>query len=306
MKIRMLLLQMIIGICVIPGISSAQVEESAEVSLEEYTDEFQENFFEALKQKGIENYDKATQLLLECKRIDPTNTVIDHELAKAYVEDKQYLLARDYAIMALDKDPANFWYLETLVDVMQRQAVTVTSIKDQLPYDRVKLKENLAQIYFNRRDYQSALEVLNELNGSPFSESLSLRIKDSLQLVNPPTIAEPDPVHAKIVPTNPMEEFSLQIQKLIEQQDYLALEDVAAEALENFPSMPLYYYAYGMALNKNGKPREAAGVLETGLDYLLEDKELAVRIYTELATSYSALGNTSKANMYLSKIKSGS
>jgi len=59
------------------------VEESAEVFLEEYTDEFQEKFFEALKQKGIHNYDRAIDLLLECKELKPDNSAINHELAKA-------------------------------------------------------------------------------------------------------------------------------------------------------------------------------------------------------------------------------
>lgn len=70
--------------------------------------------------------------------------------------------------------------------------------------------------------------------------------------------------------------------------------------------MPYFYYAYGMALNKNGKPGEALLMLESGLDYLVEDKELTISIYSELVTSYTMTGNTSKANMYLSKIKSGS
>lgn len=37
------------------GNSFAQEEESAELFLDEYTDEFQETFFEGLKQKGIQN-----------------------------------------------------------------------------------------------------------------------------------------------------------------------------------------------------------------------------------------------------------
>ena len=74
-----------LGLVLIPGPSYAQEnefkeEESSEVFLEEYTDEFQEKFFEALKQKGIENYDRAVNLLLECKRLDPNNSVLDHEL----------------------------------------------------------------------------------------------------------------------------------------------------------------------------------------------------------------------------------
>ena len=43
----------------IPLCATAQEEESAEFFLEEYTDEFQNLFFEALKHKGIQNYDRA-------------------------------------------------------------------------------------------------------------------------------------------------------------------------------------------------------------------------------------------------------
>ena len=58
-----------LGLVLIPRSGCAQDDEireegSADVFLEEYTDEFQEKFFEALKQKGIENYDRAGQGLL--------------------------------------------------------------------------------------------------------------------------------------------------------------------------------------------------------------------------------------------------
>jgi hypothetical protein len=61
---------LITGMLLIHGTLFAQdEEESAAVSLEAYTDEFQEHFFEALKQKGIENYDKAINELLVCRQL---------------------------------------------------------------------------------------------------------------------------------------------------------------------------------------------------------------------------------------------
>jgi hypothetical protein len=47
-------------------------------------------------------------------------------------------------------------------------------------------------------------------------------------------------------------------------------------------------------------------VLEEGLNYLLDDPVLEEGIYKALAAAYTGMGNTSKANMYLSKLKSGS
>ena len=41
------------------------VEETAELFLEDYSDDFQEYFFEGLKQKAIENHDKAIHLFLK-------------------------------------------------------------------------------------------------------------------------------------------------------------------------------------------------------------------------------------------------
>ncbi|NNK10272.1 MAG: hypothetical protein HKP08_02920, partial [Flavobacteriaceae bacterium] len=98
---------------IMPFRGIAQVEESAEISLEENTDEFQELFFEALKQKGIENYDKAINALLKCKEIDPQSHVVDHELAKTYQLNNQFALAQEYALLALNSQAENLWYLNT-------------------------------------------------------------------------------------------------------------------------------------------------------------------------------------------------
>ena len=60
------------------AMASGQEEGSAELFTESYTDRFQEVFFEALKQKGIENYDRAKEQLLEAKKLDPLHPVIDY------------------------------------------------------------------------------------------------------------------------------------------------------------------------------------------------------------------------------------
>ena len=132
------------------------VEQSAEVFLEDYADEFQENFFEALKQKGIENYDKAVNLLLKCKQLDDENRVVDHELARVYYEDKKYTLGEGYAIAALVSEPENPWYLETLVDILEKQGISIDAVAQRIPYDNSKLKENLALTYFKKGKYESA------------------------------------------------------------------------------------------------------------------------------------------------------
>ncbi|MCW5514612.1 tetratricopeptide repeat protein [Muriicola sp. Z0-33] len=281
------------------------VEQSAEVFLEQYTDEFQESFFEALKQKGIENYDKAINLLLECKRLDVESTAVDHELAKAYLADKQYILAQEYGLEALNASPANYWYLNTLVEILIKQGSTISTLDAQIPFDSPKLKENLALIYFRLKNYESALEILNDLRTSEFKQQLTNKINDSITKKQRDIPKKENTVSTTTI-TNPLKRYNDQIAELIEDNDFSALLEITSEALESFPSQPYYYYAQGLGFNKNSNAKKAVEVLEMALDYLLEDSDLADKIYKELATAHTSLGNISKANMYLSKIKSGS
>ena len=135
--------------------SYAQEEqESADVYLEEYTDEFQENFFEALKQKGIQNYDRAVDMFLKCKQLEPDNSVVDYELAKAYLLDKKYVQAQDYAIKALLSEPSDYWYLDNLLTILDKQGSPIETIKDRIPYGNKKLQQNMAVSLFKMKKYQ--------------------------------------------------------------------------------------------------------------------------------------------------------
>jgi len=280
------------------------LEPSAEVFLEDYSDEFQEKFFEALKQKGIENHDKAINLLLECKRLDEDKSVVDHELAKAYFEDNQSALAQDYAIEALIAEPKNLWYANTLVSILQKQGSSLDNVKAKIPFEDATLKENMAMIYFKKEAYEEALAVLKEVNTSKFSKELSSKINDSIE-------SQKTEIHtASFSVTNegsddPFDDYKARIEGFLRTNNTAMLERLSAEALESYPSQPLFYYAQGFALNKKKKHKEAIETLETALDYLIDDIALANKIYNELADAYTATNNTSKANMYLRKIKPG-
>jgi tetratricopeptide (TPR) repeat protein len=295
----------ILGIFIFSQLSYAQEEESAEVFLEDYTDEFQETFFEALKQKGIENYDKAINLFLKCKKLDSTNNVVDFELAKSYLANKQYILAEQYGIDALKSEPENFWYLNAVVEIMQKQGRPMEMIKGQISFDNIKLKENLALIYYQKKNYQESSNILKELKDSSFKEALALKIKDSLDRPKSDDEIKPVPP-VQNTNLNPLLKYKEEIGELILNKNYSSLIIKADEALEEFPSQPYFYFAKGMGLNRSGKQKEATEVLETALDFLIDDIELGNNIYRELANVYTFLGNSSKANMYLSKIKSGS
>ncbi|NNE76066.1 MAG: hypothetical protein HKN31_03235 [Pricia sp.] len=302
----------ILGIVLIPLKIHAQeapeieVQESAEVSLEDYSDEFQENFFEALKHKGIENYDKAINFLLECKHLDPSNRVIDHELAKVYLKDKQYPLAEEYALTSLKAEPKNYWYAHTLIEILQKQGKSIEGMKNELPISNMEFNENVALIYFKQKNYETALAILKESKNSDFAAQLSAKINDSIEKQeavvtnNSLTVESND-----ITESNTLEEYKIEIQELINSASIPQLEELSEEALESYPLQPYFYYAHGYALSKKAKYQEAIETMETGLDYLVGDIALANKFYQELSDAYASINNSVKANMYLRKIKPG-
>ncbi|MDT7828965.1 hypothetical protein RQM65_09855 [Pricia sp. S334] len=282
-----------------------EVENSAAVFLEDYSDAFQENFFEGLKQKGIENYDRATHFFLKCKQLDASNRVVDHELAKMYLKTKQYPLAEEYALSAVTSAPENLWFTETLVRILATQGKSVEQIKNDLPFGSSEFKKNLAQIYFDRGRYEIALSILKETKHSPFISNLTSKINDSIAKQNVPTIKSPDALDNFESASNPLKDFKLKMQELMETDDFQQLQQISDEALESYPAQAYFYFAQGYALNRADQHQRAVETLEAGLDYLIDDASLENKIFQELVLGYTALDNAVKANMYLRKIKPG-
>ncbi len=278
-------------------------EESAEVFLEEYSDDFQDNFFEALKQKGIENYDKAINLLLKCKQINADKKVVDYELGKAYFKNKQYSLAKEYALTALESEPENRWFMNSLVQVMLKERIPVEEIIALVPNSNEQALENLALTFYKLKQYQSALVVLSDSKKSAFTKDLTSKINDaesktkkSKSQKTSSTLLEKS--------TNPLEEYKQKLEALRNANDAKNSIKVSEEAIENFPSQPYFYFENGYALNKISEHKKAIDVLLAGLDYLINNQELANKIYQQLADAYRGINEFEKANMYLNKIKS--
>ncbi len=280
-------------------------EGNAEVSMEQYSDDFQESFFEALKQKAIGNNDRAIDLLLRCKEISPDNEVVDYELAKAYKEEDNFVVAQEYALVAINAKPGNLWYLNALVGILPKLGISIEGIKSKIPYENLQFRENLGLIYYRQGNYEGALKVLQGITATPTTESLILKIKDS---VADNKSGQPAPAEVPKAPSvnDPLQSYISQIDQLLALEDYNALAEIALNALESFPTQPYFYYAYAVALNNTSQYKKAVETLESALDYLLDDADLNNKIYRQLSNAYNALGNSSKANMYLSKIKPGS
>jgi tetratricopeptide (TPR) repeat protein len=283
------------------------VEQSAEVFLEEYSDAFQENFFEGLKQKGIQNYDRAITFFMECKRLQPENRVVAFELAKSHLLYKQLQLAQEYAIEALNGSPENYWYAEILSEILEAKKSILDEVTQELPWNNPDLRRNMAEIYFKKGDYQSAKTILRGLKEKSKHDFLEKRIMDSI--AKQESKKQPPVIPASTAPNesvSEVENYKARIKQLLEDEtDVQMVLQTSEEAMESFPTQPYFYYANGYALNRLQKNEEAIEVLETALDYLFDNISLENNIYKELVDAHNAIGNPSKANMYLSKIKPG-
>src|SRR5690606_52051 len=156
----------ILGLLFLPLQVFSQEEESAEISMEEVEDEFQQNFYEALKHRAIENYDKAIDFLLECKRIEPANAVVDFELGKNYLSLKDYMNAETYLLSAVNKDTDNIWFLDVVFSMYESQKNYMEALKaaQKLASRNSKFKMYLVTIYVETSEYKKAMSVLEEMN----------------------------------------------------------------------------------------------------------------------------------------------
>ncbi len=129
-------------------------------------DEFQNAFYEALLQKGIENYDKAITALEKCKKLQPENAVVYSEMGKNFLPQKKYKDAYDSFEKAAVIDPKNMWFWVGMYDVCYEtkdynQAIVMVN---KLIEFKKEYKEDLVSLYMNTQQFDKALDLINQLN----------------------------------------------------------------------------------------------------------------------------------------------
>jgi len=137
-----------------------------EIGFEE--DKFQNYFYESLKFKGIENYDKAINELQKCLTIEPENHVVYFELGRNYYFLKDYKLAYDNFKKATQLEPNNRWYWASLYDVCYATRVfdqAIIILKKLIEFEP-DYKNELLALYMTTQKHDDALQLISELNSS--------------------------------------------------------------------------------------------------------------------------------------------
>jgi tetratricopeptide (TPR) repeat protein len=431
----------------VPQVNYAQVDfnKTPDDDLGNNEDAFQELFYEALKQKGIENFDRAVEALLKCIEIDNTVPVLYFELGKSYLKLNSFVSAEDALKKAVDKDPDNEWFLDELYGfyaLQNQHEKAIETIKQLVKY-HPDYKEDLASLYVQTEKYDEALVILDALDAE-FGVSISrdilrnriyeatgrkkdqiknlearvennpekesnylalifrysennekekafetakelLKINPNSQVVhlalykfylddNEPDkaiesmkivvkspeikpdaklkvltdfiqfVSENPEYEADLVETTALVGETSNSKSVMELGQYYlskkdhvkALENFEAalkldpnnftvlrnimlihldlkqfdlaeeksnEALEKFPSQPLFYLVNGVAQNELNQPEQAIEALEMGLDYIIDDAKMEADFYLQLSKAYTLLNNTTKAKAFSERAK---
>ncbi|CAM2737462.1 Tetratricopeptide repeat-containing protein [Flavobacterium succinicans] len=432
---------LVMGFFGIPSFVQAQAEPE-EIAMA--TNEFQDSFYEALKQKGIENYDKAIVSLEKCLKSQPEEAAVHYELGKNYFALKNFDKAYTSFEKAATIDPTNKWFVVGMYDVTYATKAYQKGIivLQKLIVLDPKFKEDLVTLYMATNQLDKALELINQLNETvgksdvregyksrilsqgkyqnteiehligqiekfpkeesnyidliyrysksnevekmlevakklereiPTSEwaQVSLfkfhiekndgpKAVQSMNIVlasnkidtkikhrvlnefllfagkNPQyesdlekaiIVMEADPTipvakeignfyynkkqwekaakyyekAIKADPTIAMETPILMLQSLTELQKFEVLAAKAQSLMESYPSQPHFYYYAGLAYNQLQQYKKAKDVLETGVDYLIDNPILETNFYIQLGETFNGLGDMTKKNFYFSK-----
>lgn len=128
----------------------------------------EDNFYEALKQRNIENYDKAIEAIQQCLEKEPNNAAFLYELGKNQLDLKNYVDAEISFKKAIEIDNKQRWYWFGLYDVYYKtknyqKAIPV--VQKLIEFDP-NMKEDLVSLYMNTNQQDKALELLKNMEAT--------------------------------------------------------------------------------------------------------------------------------------------
>jgi ADP-ribosylglycohydrolase len=98
-----------------------------------------------------------------------------------------------------------------------------------------------------------------------------------------------------------METILLLMQAYTENIQFDALAKMSNEQIQLFPSQPELYYYNGLANNQLKNYKKAIDVLESGIDFIIDNKVLEINFNLQLGEAYNGLGDMKKKDLYFSK-----
>ena len=151
----------------------------------------EDNFYEALKQRGIENYDKAIVAIQKCLEKEPKNPAFLYELGKNQLDLKNYVDAEVSFKKAIEQDNKQRWYWNGLYDVYYQTKdfqKSIPVVQKLIEFDP-NMREDLVSLYMNTNQKEKALALLKEMQASSHltstMEFYKLKLEESNEFAKP-------------------------------------------------------------------------------------------------------------------------
>jgi tetratricopeptide (TPR) repeat protein len=228
------------------------------------SDAFQENFFEALKQKGIENYELALIALEKAEKAANKNpeheAVVFFETGKNLKYLKRYEEAEENFQKVLQSQGERLDVLEALYDLyyLQHNYTAAIPLVQKLIKIDEDYKEDLANLYSRTKQYDKGLELLDELDESWGESTYRNALRRQIYRISGNTEGAIENLETKI-DKNPKKEHDYL--KLIylysEQGDTEKAFETAKELLRNQPKSQLAHLALYKFYLEEGNTVEA-------------------------------------------------
>ncbi len=279
------LLLVLVVVFRISGGMFAQEEEPPTDDLGNVSDAFQENFFEGLKQKGIENYELALTALRKAEMAakgDKENiAVVRFEMGKNYAYLKQFEDAERMYNQVLESMGERLDVLEALYDVYYQQQnynAAIPLVEKLTKYD-TDYKEDLANLYHLTGQYDKALEILDELDEDWGESVLRNALRRQIYKVTGNTEGAITNLEDKIDKNPKKEQDYLNLIFLYsEQGDTKKAYETAQELLKNQPDSELVHLALYKFYLDDGEMEKALHSMEVVFSSNEIDKDSKYRV----------------------------
>ncbi len=228
------------------------------------SDAFQDSFFEALKQKGIENYELAIAALRKAEKAaknDPhQEAVVYFEMGKNLTQLKQYEEAEENFNKVLKTQGDRLDVLEALYDLYYLEKdydAAIPLVQKLIRFDD-DYKEDLANLYSRTKQYDKALNILDELDEIWGESDYRDALRSQIYRQTGNTSGQIENLEHKI-DTNPKNEkdYLNLIFLYSEQGDTQKAFDTAKELLEKNPKSQLAHLALYKFYLENGEFNKA-------------------------------------------------
>lgn len=278
---------------------------------------FQEYFFEALKNNTTNNFKKAIENLEVCYQIDSLNVAVEFEFSKSYFSLKKYNEAVIFIDKALEKESENRHLLKYKVAILkaQRNYKEAIEIQKQLVLIKPIYSDELVLLYMQNKEFEKAESLIDEIEKKALGTLKLRRFKTYLN--NRKKIKDKILENSKIVSRST--NIDSLLQKYNETKDYKILLEILSydlksglfeklyidskAGIELYPAQPVLYQLSGFALNKLKRYSEAIDVLTIGIDFVIDNNKMELSYYKELIVSYEGVKNRELAQKYKQKVE---